>query len=48
MVDAVVNVVALSRGKMCDNRPNCSYHGGVDGTGTEEEVADDLFAVHYL
>ena len=33
VIDVVVDVVTLSCGKMCGNRSNFSYHGGVYGVG---------------
>ena len=48
VIGVVVNVVSSSCEKMCGNKSNWSYNGGVNGTGIEEEGADDLLAVEDL
>ena len=48
VMDAVVNVVPFSCGKMFGNRSNWGYHGGFNGAGIGEKGADDLLAVDGL
>ena len=48
VIGSVVNVFSSSYEKMCGNKSNWSYNGGVNGTGIEEEGADDLLAVEDL
>ena len=48
VIDVVVDVFQLSCGNICGNLSNCSYHGWVDGTGTENKGSNELLAVYDL